>query len=341
MKLLLPPGTCTRILYLAAALTGLVMQPTQAQTYQVPVDRWKAQDALDTPPTGAVLFVGSSSIRRWEDLKRDFADYKVIQRGIGGSMLTDLNYHVNEIVLPYNPRAIVIWSGINDLIDATAPATGLQVRDRFVQFVSAVHAAQADVDIFYIGIPRSPALEGDVGKTTQRLAANARISEYIASSGNPRLHFIDLPADFESLTTPQLNALYVDTLHMNRMGYETVWVPKIRAALGAVISPNRIFAANPSTPQAGKKLLFDFGPSDAANGDKTLGAEANGNIWNNWHEGTDLAVVESPAGDTSQMPALGDYDGDGSADYEYRSFRLTQPVGSQSQGFLWVNISTP
>ena len=45
---------------------------------------------LDPPPQNALVFVGSSSIRRWEELTRDFADYNVIQRGIGGAFFDDL-----------------------------------------------------------------------------------------------------------------------------------------------------------------------------------------------------------------------------------------------------------
>lgn len=262
-----------------------------AQTYQPPVDRWKAQDAVDPGPSGAVLFLGSSSIRRWEDLRRDFADYKVIQRGIGGSKLGDLLYHINEIVLPYHPRAIVMWSGINDLIDATAPATGEQVRDRFVSFVNAVHAGQPGVEIFYIGIPRSPALEGDVSKTTQRLSANALISAYMA--GNPRLHYIDLPAHFVALSAAELNALYVDTLHMNRAGYESLWVPAIRAALEAVVPPDRTPASNPATLRPGERLLFDFGPNDGTNGNHTGSPDPAGNHWNNWVGGAGGGNVNS------------------------------------------------
>jgi len=291
----IPPSITSRVMIfcLAAALTGFVAEPVFSQTYQPPVDRWKAQDALDAPPSGAVLFLGSSSIRRWEDLRRDFADYKILQRGLGGSKLGDLFYHINEIVLPYNPRAIVMWSGINDLIDATAPATGEQVRDRFVIFVDAVHAVQPGIDIFYMGIPRSPALEGDAPKTTQRLSANALISAHIAGAGNARLHYIDLPADFVALSSTELNALYVDTLHMTRAGQRSLWVPKIRAALGAVLSPNRTAPANPATLQPGERLLFDFGPNDGTNGDNTVSPDPAGNHWNNWGGGAGSGNVNS------------------------------------------------
>ncbi len=277
----IPPaiGPRLKILCFLAALSGLVTEPAFSQTYQAPVNRWKAQDALDAPPSGAILFLGSSSIRRWEDLCRDFADYKVIQRGIGGAVMADMIYHANEIVLPYNPRAIVMWAGTNDI---NAGATGQSVLNGFQTFVNTVHTAQPTVDIFFIGITKNPANSGNAPQTIQRLAANSLISSHIASSGNPRLHYIDLPASFENLDSTQMSAFYVDSLHMNRHGYSTIWSPVIRSALSAIIAPNRTFVANDMTPRPGRTLLFDFGPGDTTNGNRTIGTDSNGNVWNNW-----------------------------------------------------------
>jgi len=50
-------------------------------------------------------------------------------------------------------------------------------------------------------------------------------------------------------------------------------------------------------------------------------------------------VVEEITAITSGMPTLGDYDDVSGADYEYHSFRLAEPIGSEAQAFLWVEIS--
>src|SRR4051812_26596626 len=59
------------------------------------------------PPTGAVLFLGSSSIRMWTTVAQDFPELKVINRGFGGSQIADSVRLVPRIVLPYKPRLIV------------------------------------------------------------------------------------------------------------------------------------------------------------------------------------------------------------------------------------------
>ena len=54
------------------------------------VERWErgiatleAKDKIETHPDNSILFVGSSSIRRWEDIAADMEPYHPIQRGYG------------------------------------------------------------------------------------------------------------------------------------------------------------------------------------------------------------------------------------------------------------------
>jgi lysophospholipase L1-like esterase len=253
------------------------------------VTRWSVQDQLDPPAPGSVLFVGSSSIRRWESLTRDFADYHVLQRGFGGSQFEELNAVVDRIVIPYQPSAIVLWEGTNDI---NTGETGAEVFADFQSFLDLVKPALPDTQIFYLGITRTPGTTGDVPKTTERLAANSLISSHIASSGDPKLHYIDLPAYFESLPPAEFDALYVDSLHLNRAGY-AVWKSIIRPAIEAVVPPNKTFTPNADTMGAGERLLFDFGPTSPADGDHTLGADANGKLWNNWHRATGGAAINA------------------------------------------------
>ncbi|MEO9079516.1 MAG: hypothetical protein ABI268_09400 [Rhodanobacter sp.] len=90
-----------------------------------------AQDQAHLPAVGAVLFIGSSSIRNWKTLARDFPEVKTINRGFGGSEIDDATFSADRIVAPYHPRAIVMYAGDNDLADSASPA---RVRDDFVAF---------------------------------------------------------------------------------------------------------------------------------------------------------------------------------------------------------------
>src|SRR6266571_1807613 len=46
---------------------------------------YEQMDRTNPPPAGALLFIGSSTIRLWKTLAQDFPTHRVINRGFGGS----------------------------------------------------------------------------------------------------------------------------------------------------------------------------------------------------------------------------------------------------------------
>jgi len=247
------------------------------------VDRWTYQDGLDPVAPGGVLFVGSSSIRRWETLARDFSDYRIVQRGFGGSQFSNLNPIVHRIVTPYQPSAIVVFEGTNDI--RAGGKTGEQVFADFQTFVSLVRAHQPTVPICYIGITPVPSFFFNPDHDPRRRTANTLIKDYCNSDPNLKLHFLNTNELLDNLhdTDPvEWNTYFVDDTHLNRKGYQH-FTSVIRPALAAVLAPNKTFAANPDALAAGEKLFFDFGPSDGTTGDPTTVPDANGNHWNNWY----------------------------------------------------------
>src|SRR5450432_4803139 len=79
------------------------------------IQQFKKQDSAGFPPRNAVLFVGSSSFQKWHDVQSYFPAETIINRGFGGSELTDVIRYTNDIIIPYHPRQIVIYAGENDL----------------------------------------------------------------------------------------------------------------------------------------------------------------------------------------------------------------------------------
>lgn len=249
------------------------------------VARWAAQDQLDPVAADSILFTGSSSIRRWEDLAQDFSGYKVVQRGFGGSQLFELNAVAPQIVLPYHPRAIVVWEGTNDI---KFGRSGEQIAADFRTFVSLVHAKAPKTPIFYLSITPCPS---NLAFTAQRKTANRLIKAYAET--DKTLHFIDIASFFEGLDEAKFKSLYVDDTHLNRAGYKE-WLRMVRPAIEAVVPPDKAYTANPLTLKGGEKLLFDFGPDNAGlDGDATRGADSRGNFWNNWHTTASAGLVNS------------------------------------------------
>ena len=69
----------------------------------------KAQSDMDL-----LLFVGSSSFRFWKSLETDISDQEALNMGFGGSMMSDVMYHYNSLVAPYDARMIFVYEGDNE-----------------------------------------------------------------------------------------------------------------------------------------------------------------------------------------------------------------------------------
>src|SRR6185437_6640968 len=51
---------------------------------------FKHRDSIHYPPAHAILFVGSSTFRKWINVQTDFPGYTIINRGFGGCTLEDV-----------------------------------------------------------------------------------------------------------------------------------------------------------------------------------------------------------------------------------------------------------
>jgi len=187
--------------------------------WQSEIAGFSAVDKLAPPPTGAVLFVGSSSIRLWHTLASDFPELPTINRGFGGSEIADSVYFAEQLVGPYRPTAIVMYAGGNDLAAGKSPA---QVRDDFGAFVSRARHWGGAVPFAYLSI--KPNLSRRT-QLQQIRKANALIR---ACADERRVDFLDihglmLGADGEA--DPRW--FDVDGLHLNAEGY-ALWTGVVR-----------------------------------------------------------------------------------------------------------------
>src|ERR1043166_4856375 len=102
-------------LLLALLTAASVFAQTKTNAFEKEILAFEASDKTNPPPKHAVLFIGSSSIRMWKTLARDFPDLRVINRGFGGSQIVDSIYFADRIVMPYEPDVIVFYAGGNDI----------------------------------------------------------------------------------------------------------------------------------------------------------------------------------------------------------------------------------
>jgi hypothetical protein len=97
-------------------------QPANAPSrWESEIAAFEAADRANPPPTGAILFVGSSSIRLWKTLSEGFPDHTVIRRGFGGSLIAESTAFADRIIVPYRPKMIFLYAGDNDVAAGKSP----------------------------------------------------------------------------------------------------------------------------------------------------------------------------------------------------------------------------
>jgi lysophospholipase L1-like esterase len=205
---------CRLALLLVAAVPAAGQAPPQDQ-WEPDIRKFEESDRQSPPKPGAVLFVGSSSIRLWEGLAADFPSHAVLNRGFGGSQIADSTRYVGRIVTPYRPKMILLYAGDNDLASGRSPD---QVLADFEAFVARVRKDLPDVPIAFIAIKPSPARANLLEKARE---ANAKIARYASTHANVKYVDVFTPMLGED-GRPRAELFVEDNLHMNRNGYE-IW----------------------------------------------------------------------------------------------------------------------
>ena len=103
------------IILIGQAETNFAQFQPDPLRYQSQIIAFEEQDFSEPPPDNAVLLVGSSSIRFWSNAITELSPITAINRGFGGSVMNDVIYYFDRIIAKYNPRAIVLYEGDNDL----------------------------------------------------------------------------------------------------------------------------------------------------------------------------------------------------------------------------------
>ena len=210
-------------LSMAVVVLGAAAVAAQG-VWEPAIAAFEASDRTAPPPTGEIVFVGSSSIRLW-DAQRYFPDLKIINRGFGGSQLSDAVRYADRIVIPYKPRIVVVYAGDNDIYGG---ATSEQVVISFEQFVRTVRAKLPAVRIVFIGI--KPSLQRwDVIVRTR--VANEMIRAYAEHDDD--IAFLDVDQAMLGWDEKPRSELFVeDGLHLTPEGYE-LWSALLRPLLRA------------------------------------------------------------------------------------------------------------
>jgi lysophospholipase L1-like esterase len=210
-----------RLLCLFAALTSVSVAAPERWAKEIAA--LTKDDETKPPVPGAVLFVGSSSIRLWESLSEDFRNIPIINRGFGGSQIADSTFYASRIIISYRPRAIVLYAGENDIADGK---TAEAVAQDFQSFRTKIHEALPEAHIYYLSIKFSPS-RAKFRDSMHR--ANELIAADCEQVKNCTFVDVNIPM-LNSAGQPRPELFQDDLLHMRAAGY-AIWTKVLNPLL--------------------------------------------------------------------------------------------------------------
>jgi lysophospholipase L1-like esterase len=202
--------------------TAAQQKPVDPNRWEPAIQKFEAEDKANPPAKGGIVFIGASSIVRW-NLAESFPDLKAVNRGFGGSEMADSARYAARVVLPHTPRIVVLYPGENDLARGTTPET---IGVGFVTFYDTIRKALPSTRIVAIGLKPTPARWQ---LTDQMHQANTLIRSYCEA--HTGCVYVDVwPAMLGADGKPKPEHFISDGQHMTPEGYK-VWTSLVRPHL--------------------------------------------------------------------------------------------------------------
>jgi hypothetical protein len=201
-----------------------------AKSWEPEVQQLEALDKSEKDPDNAILFIGSSSIRLWNNIAKDMTPYPVIRRGYGGAKFSDLIFYTDRLVYPHDFRALAVFVA-NDISNTPEDKSPEEILKLFKEVVRVVRVKNPEKPIFFIEITPTNS-RWKVWNQTDK--ANELVKQYCESNRN--LHFIETAESFMGEDgKPRTELFRNDQLHLKQIGYD-IWAERIKDKLNQVLN---------------------------------------------------------------------------------------------------------
>lgn len=166
-------------------------------------------------PQHSIVLTGSSTIGRWTTSKEDLRPLETYNIGIGGTTVADHLAWLDRMVAPFDPRAVVVYVGANDISGGADSRTGTDTAEAVIEYLHRLEEVAPDAVLYYVEIAETPARESVRDEVR---AANTAISAYAET--DDRVTFVPTAQTLLTADGRIDSALFVDDgLHFDEAGY--------------------------------------------------------------------------------------------------------------------------
>jgi lysophospholipase L1-like esterase len=167
-----------------------------------------------------IIFTGSSSIRRWQNIQDYFPGKNIINTGFGGSMMSDLLYYSDSVIINYKPVQVFIYEGDNDI--AAGKKSEDVIKDAEFLFKKIINNLP-DIQIVIISVKPSVLRWG---LKNEYIKLNNSYKRF--SLENKNIKYVDVWTPLLNKEgSPKKEIFIADSLHINKLGYD-IWAREIK-----------------------------------------------------------------------------------------------------------------
>ena len=195
------------------AINAQTKPKSKEDKYNVEFAKFALEDKAGIDSSNLVLFIGSSTFTKWTDMQSYFPLSNVLNRGFGGSRLTEAIYFADKLIYKYKPAQIVLYEGDNDLSGGIKVETLLADLKVFIRLTE-------------IKLPKTPVVLLSVKYSPSRNSIREQIKEYNAkmkefAQTKPNLKFVDIASLVLNENGTYRKELFTsDSLHVNQDCYK-------------------------------------------------------------------------------------------------------------------------
>ncbi len=209
---------CAFLLSLSALAADEVLTDKSSSSKVLALYQKVLAGAQKAPPApGAIICIGSSHMQNWKSVQEDLAPLTVHNYGVGGSRMTQAaDLFIDNLAIPFKPRAVILYEGSNDINAGTKPE---EVLANFRKLHGKLHAALPQARLYVLGLVPSP------GKRFEKIADLKQTNDLLAKecATQPWMKFIDVTSPLLGADgKPKEELFKPGDIHMLPAGY-AVW----------------------------------------------------------------------------------------------------------------------
>ena len=190
---------------------------------KVSADRLDQLNRQERQNPGGIVLCGSSSIQRWTSATSVLEPYRVINMGIDGSKVVQWSRWYKRLVVPYRPRAVVVYIGTNDIYYRGISGPG-HAR-AMAALLDAMHELLPETMFFYVSIVHTPLHYESI---KEEKISNREMELFCQTHAYAT--YIDLASRMLQKNGSPDPKLYTDGRHPNKEGY-AIWNKVVAAAV--------------------------------------------------------------------------------------------------------------